>query len=279
MSEFLKKIVAPISIGLFLLACISTSPTSAPPPSGGNSQSNPPNPSNNGGQAPSSGSGQEYIQLPLSPSVPQSDVIQQITWVGGGAGSDGPSCNSYCFNVYKDRISISYFQPNQQLRIDVFYPTGEVQSGAGVYEFLTEFVVQTDNTGAVEIQLDRNPQYFQYLVLDERGNLIFQPNGIVDKSYSKNTPTCPGNLSSRLSVGKKAQVIPGKTINLQLNPDTNSSNYLVSLDGGTTMNIQAGPQCNEGMVWWQVGAVLSDGIYGGWVAEGNQNTWYVEPLP
>lgn len=152
------------------------SPSNDSPPD--NSQA----PSNNGGQSPASGGGANYFQLPTSPNVPPADVLQQIA-VAGGGGSD-ISCSSNCI-VYEynyaqtaeqNKISLTHFQPNQQLRIEVYYLIStDDQTAISQYQFLTELVVQTNNNGAIEIHVDGDFSYLPLLVLDENGNVLAQP--------------------------------------------------------------------------------------------------------
>lgn len=244
MNKFLKKLVAPLVIGLFVFACNSTNSSSGGnSPSAGNAPDNSQSPSNSRSQSPASGSGETiYVQLPLSPDAPAADIIQQFSWVGAG-GSDDPICNSYCFNTYQDgAISLSYFEPNQQLRIDVYYPTGEQEGtgGDGVSEFLTELIGQTDNNGSLDIQIDRSLQFFQFIILDQSGNIIVKPKGLFDLQYTKSSPNCPGNLSSRLAVGMISQVVYGNAIFLLLDPDSNESGILTILEAETKMTIGLG---------------------------------------
>lgn len=277
MNTSLAKIVVSVAIGLVLFACSSTSSSSGDnySPSGGEVPNNSQAPSNSAGQDPASGNGEISLQLPLSPDIPPADMIQQITWVGGG-GPDGPSCNNYCFHTYQDGlIFLSHFQPNQQLRIEIFYPTGN----GNEYDFFTEIAAQTDTNGSIEIRIDRFTGVFVFIVLDESGNIIFKPSGVLDMQYTRSQSNCPGQLISRLSVGMWARVTNGSRIPLQGNPITDSNNYYEYLDEGTIMIINAGPLCEAGIVWWPVATQNSDGGgSGGWVAEGDQSSWFIEPI-
>lgn len=177
MNKLLAKLVVPLIIGLLLFACSSTSSNSGDnSPSGENVPDNPQVPANSGGQNPASGNGEISVQLPSSPEIPPANVIQQISFLGGGGPGDYPTCNSYCANLIGEKtITLTYFQPNQQLRIDIYYRTGDLPDGSAAYEFLTELGVQTDNNGALVIYLDRP---IEYIVLDENGYLIAKPIGV-----------------------------------------------------------------------------------------------------
>ncbi len=160
MNKFLAKLVVPLVVGLFLSACNSTS-------SGGNAPDNPQVPANSGGQSSASGSGEISVQLPTSPEVPPANVIQQISFVAAGGG-DRPNCDlnngNNCINANQDTILLTYFQPNQQLRVDIYYSMGKDQDGTLRLEFLTELEVQTDNNGTVEIHTDRDCSLFKFIV-------------------------------------------------------------------------------------------------------------------
>lgn len=93
-------------------------------------------------------------------------------------------------------------------------------------------------------------------------------------------PPCPTTepdktyLRVRLALGNQARVVPGLPNNLRSEASTGSA--LVSeIPGGGIFTVVSGPQCGEGLVWWQVNY---DGQVG-WTVEGRDGSYWVEPLP
>ena len=176
MNKFLLKLAAPLIIGLFSIACnFILGGSGSNSPSGGNAPDSFQVPSNSGGQSPASGNGKISIQLPSSPDIPPADVMQQITLSPGGGS--GIICSSNC-TLYDQKYTISlyYFQPNQQLRID-FYSYVENSN----FEFLTEITVQADNNGAFDVHIDQYNASFLLIVLDEDGNITLENENLFVK--------------------------------------------------------------------------------------------------
>lgn len=221
----------------------------------------------------------DNIQLPLRPDIPPADVIQQISSnAKGGGGMSEKVCDSNCIHAGQNTIALSYFKPNQLLRINIYSPRNYPS-----FEFLTEIVVQTDNNGEFELYIDRDPKFFIFIVLDRRGNVLSDHDGFIVKDFMEALPDCPGQLTSRLAVGMRAQVTHNNGVPLQLHsePNTNPDSYLINFDEDTELKITMGPQCNEGMIWWGILAFTEeDGGMPiiGWVAEGNQDSWFIEPV-
>ncbi|RMF81161.1 MAG: hypothetical protein D6737_05840 [Chloroflexi bacterium] len=87
--------------------------------------------------------------------------------------------------------------------------------------------------------------------------------------------TCPGFMQSRLVVNRQAQVIPNTSPNnVRSEPTTNSAS-IGQIPPGQPFTVLAGPQCGEGLAWWQVNF---NGLVG-WTAEGSGNVYWLEPLP
>lgn len=83
---------------------------------------------------------------------------------------------------------------------------------------------------------------------------------------------CNQYLSSRLNVGMQARVTPGLPNNLRSTASTSGA-WVGSLPSGTLMTILSGPQCNGGILWWQVNA---NGLVG-WTGELQASTYWLEP--
>ncbi len=113
------------------------------------------------------------------------------------------------------------------------------------------------------------------------------PGGIPDVIAVNNTPVVPptpqatsipifqcNGVISRLYVGLTAQVTPGLPNNLRAQPGE-SGQYLGEIPPGFPFQIVGGPECNGGLLWWQVnyqGTI-------GWTGEASSvEDYWLEPV-
>ncbi|MFO7323022.1 MAG: SH3 domain-containing protein [Chloroflexota bacterium] len=80
--------------------------------------------------------------------------------------------------------------------------------------------------------------------------------------YDGSSPGCAG-LTSQLFIGAWARVTPGLPNNLRAEPSPTSA-WLGRIPAGGIARVLNGPQCNQGILWWQVNY---NGIIG-WTGEG-----------
>ena len=177
-------------IGLFLLGCSALQNPSvslAPPTSGvvpgpetTHSTSLPPVEPEATAAAATDAS---FFELPPSPEVAPKGVLEQISWVGVG-GDQKPNCDLWdgtkCVNGEGYIILLTDFTAHQQLRLEVYYPTGGHNEQTGEWEaaFLTEIVVETDEHGAFEMRVSQDVSDFVFIVLDMQGNVLGHTTGI-----------------------------------------------------------------------------------------------------
>lgn len=84
-----------------------------------------------------------------------------------------------------------------------------------------------------------------------------------------------GYLPPRLAVGAAGRSIDdGVPSNVRSEP-SRSASVVVQIPAGERFTVLEGPVCNEGLVWWRV----MYGNFSGWTAEGEDDTYWVEPLP
>ena len=86
----------------------------------------------------------------------------------------------------------------------------------------------------------------------------------------------PCTLPTRLQIGTSGIVTPGDPNVLRDLPgrNANGSRMIGQINGGTPVQILTGPQCVDGIMWWNVRA----GSQIGWTAEGENNIYWLEPL-
>lgn len=82
---------------------------------------------------------------------------------------------------------------------------------------------------------------------------------------------CNG-LVSRLGIGSQGRVLPGLPNNLRAFPSTGST-WVGTIPAGGVFTVLTGPQCSEGILWWEVNY---NGLFG-WTGEGQGATYWVEP--
>jgi LysM repeat protein len=88
-------------------------------------------------------------------------------------------------------------------------------------------------------------------------------------------PQVSCTLTPRLQAGRTGRVTPGEPNTLRSLPGTGSTSVVVGqIPGGGLFRVIQGPQCVEGLYWWQV---TYNGVTG-WTGEGQGSTYWTEPL-
>lgn len=119
---------------------------------------------------------------------------------------------------------------------------------------------------------------FIWWQIDYNGTVGWVLNDTVfttDDGFYLEMLNCDGFQTSRLAVGERGQVIAATSANnLRAEPST-SSEVLTQIPVSGLFTVLAGPRCGENSAWWQVdynGTI-------GWTAEGQGDTYWLEPLP
>ena len=84
--------------------------------------------------------------------------------------------------------------------------------------------------------------------------------------------SCP--LPPRLTVGERGQVLLGFDNYVRAEP-SRAAALIRRMQGNSTFNVLAGPQCADGMNWWQV----TYDEQTGWAAEGASDEYWLTPYP
>jgi hypothetical protein len=224
------------------------------------------------------------VQFPTSLGVPPSDVIEQVAWAGTGCAGDlcvPPTCSQYCVTYENgNEIHLQKFLPNQKLKIDFYNDVSyDDRSGYTTANFVFEINVQADSSGNLVLSFDVNLSNIPiWIVRDENGNWLFENmRGLEDAKDIIISSACNGSLKSRISVGMDSRVTKtdGTPLRIRTQPNKETGTIITSLAEGLRMKIMEGPECNDGWVWWRV--ETENGI-NGWVAEGDQSIWFIEPI-
>lgn len=95
-------------------------------------------------------------------------------------------------------------------------------------------------------------------------------------TYMKTFYQCSSSALSRLHTGQFGQVAfsDGLPINVRKSPGL-SSEVLTAMSEGSKFVVLADPQCLDGFIWWKVD--FGNGLIG-WVAEGDKDSYFIEPL-
>ncbi|MCB9437816.1 MAG: Ig-like domain-containing protein [Anaerolineales bacterium] len=88
---------------------------------------------------------------------------------------------------------------------------------------------------------------------------------------------CVGAPTSQLYVGATAQVglTDPRPSRVRQQPTT-ASEIITTYEPGTTVQIQNGPICGDGYLWWEIYNEVDNVT--GWMAEGTQGNYFIEPL-
>ena len=119
------------------------------------------------------------------------------------------------------------------------------------------------------------------VTIDADGDLWIATNRGLQRIPASSPPissgACPGAPPSRMTQGSAARVTltDGTPLAFRTEPGVSSANHIRYLDEGTRLTILDGPVCTGGYAWWHV--QTEDGTTG-WVAEGDSNGYYIEPL-
>jgi len=89
-----------------------------------------------------------------------------------------------------------------------------------------------------------------------------------------NTYTCPGTLPVRLAVGAQGRVTPGLPNKIRNAPQLDAE-QVGNVPGEAAFTVIGGPHCADGFTWWQIDYQGTTG----WTASGNNEEYWVEPLP
>lgn len=85
-------------------------------------------------------------------------------------------------------------------------------------------------------------------------------------------------LISQLRIGDTAQVALDPPLPNRVRQEPNTTATVIGyIDPGQSVTIIDGPACSEGWVWWKV-ETLTDGL-NGWTAEGDQESFWLVPVP
>jgi hypothetical protein len=110
----------------------------------------------------------------------------------------------------------------------------------------------------------------------EDGVLQRVENGDARKLVEASISSCQTTLPSRLIPGNMAYVgfTNGKPLTMRGGPSA-KFDKLLSIPEGNDLYVMNGPVCDGGYWWWLVDANGSSG----WVAEGNDKEYFIEPGP
>ncbi len=150
-----------------------------------------------------------------------------------------------------------------------------------------EMYAQVVSTG-YRFELTYAGVVYDYRVPADRSTVVMcsasdgsEPVATPESEDLPSNPLCPEPeegeppfMRTRLRAGMEARVTPGVPNNLRDAP-VQTAAVISQIPSGGELNVTAGPSCDDGMLWWQVNY---NGLTG-WMAEGQDGEFFVEPLP
>jgi len=117
---------------------------------------------------------------------------------------------------------------------------------------------------AIDVSSPQDALRYELLYISDQG-----PSGITNVQ-------CLGAPQPRVMVGDVVVVSRADPRPLNVRQDPNlAARVITQVSPGDTMQITDGPRCEGGYLWWQV---RLDNDITGWVAEGSQGNYFIEPL-
>lgn len=90
---------------------------------------------------------------------------------------------------------------------------------------------------------------------------------------------CAGGLPVRLAVGMRGRNIASGSINIRQPPDLDDPNAVKGLLlPGAEFDVIGGPQCADNRTWWEIRYESAVGTTTGWVIEGDNVEYWLEPV-
>lgn len=248
----------------------SDTPTSIPPASDTSTPATPESGALQGGNVPTG------FDIPSQNDPAPAGILEQLSWadVGGGAGEPPQVCGNCDVVMGVDRISVSNFQPSQELKVVIYRSECKYQTA----KYVTTLSIQADKTGNFSAGLGGPTQDLIVVsVLDGKtGQRIWKrPFEDYLKLYC---PDCPGAPPQRLKVNQMAYVCTSKdSVKLREGPGKNFSTIKMLVPGADA-TIIGGPTCADNWSWWKV---KTESGYIGWMSEGGDETdpYFICPKP
>jgi uncharacterized protein YgiM (DUF1202 family) len=173
------------------------------------------------------------------------------------------------------------------------YPTGATATVTGAYR-LNVRNAPSAVTGIVLTRISRNETYgivgrnsnTSWWQINVNGTIGWVNARYVTARNAQNVPITTGSTVTtpipavcsfapqpRLNVGRLGRVTPGLPNNIRALP-TSTSVRLGQIPSGGVFTVVSGPQCAEGLYWWQVNY---NGVVG-WTPEGGSGQYWLEPM-
>ena len=191
-----------------------------------------------------------------------------------------PICEGYAENDRQIQIWISNWSPPLAMtelcwiECDPINPPWESQRAAFLF-----FKDETSGWLLQKLWLNEPDQFSQadgvgLIGCDHISPALLQ----VKQDLASTAPdvTCLGAVKPRLTVNEYAFVIPEPPIPNRVRSGPGREHKVIGEAGpGQAMSILAGPECSDGLAWWEV-SVMGSGLRG-WTVEGDSSGYWLAP--
>lgn len=181
---------------------------------------------------------QMQINIPSSPRVAPSDVMDQVVFEGTG-GSEGVGCP--CVSIQNSTLYLEGFSPNQSLRL-VAYDEYEPYFGT----YFAEWQILVDSSGFLAIPLNGDQSNIRFIAYDP---VTGKQKGPANIMVHLGTPP-----SSTTTIAWIYNEVP--EVNLRRSPGyidkDESQDVITKIPAGEPVEILDGPFQADGLDWWLV---------------------------
>lgn len=152
------------------------------------------------------------------------------------------------------------------------YHTTNLNMDAFAYNF-GNTVFQSNNLPFSVIYTTPEGAFFSLTDLPTVPNVVLGGNGQIHAPVEP----CGTAPAPRLTIGENARVTftTGSDLNIRTATD---GDYIMQIPEGTVVNVVNGPVCANNYRWWQVQFENLGATVGGWAAEGDSNSYFLEPF-
>lgn len=187
----------------------------------------------------------------------------------------------------RDQLIFAKFRPNENVRLFVYSEEGSKGKLIGWKKFNVnskgQLIIKINYPDGQFVAIGEASGEIPFKWAYSRGGWFGDPisksnQGNVSSSQDAGNASCPGTLPTRLFIGAKAEVTTsGMAPQLSLRAEPSiSADQIHVIAAGRDMVILDGPICADNSYWWYI---RSEQGFEGWSREGDNEDYWIDPLP